>query len=173
MNKEIIQTITSKETSINTLNKSYKDIVDKYPRATTILDFGCGKYNKNMEFAEEHGFIWFGVDPYNRSEEWNNDNIKAMYNWCDAPDIIMCNNVLNVIKENKIIFNILNQIYEYAGDKTDVYITIYEGDKSSIGNVTSKGYQRNQKVGEYKSMISEFFDIFEVKGNIIKARKVV
>ena len=169
-----IQEISSANTSIKTLNRVYKEIVGQYPRATTILDIGCGKYDTNMEFAQEHDFIWFGIDPYNRTEEWNEDNIKAMTDWCDAPDIIMCNNVLNVIKENNIILHILNQIYGCAGDETDIYITIYEGDKSGVGKVTTKGYQRNQKVNTYKSLISEFFDIVgTINGNIIKCRKVV
>ena len=169
-----IQEISSKMTSINTLNRAYKEIVSQYPRATTILDIGCGKYDTNMKFANEHDFVWFGVDPYNRSEKWNRENIKAMYDWCNAPDIIMCNNVLNVLKEVNVMMNVLGQIYDYARDETDIYITIYEGDKSGVGKVTTKGYQRNQKLNDYKDYILEFFDVIDIiKPNIIKLRKVV
>ena len=167
------QTITSAGTSINSLNGAYKLIVGEYPKATTIFDYGCGKYDTNMNFATDNGFIWFGIDPYNRSLNWNKSNIDAMKNWCDYPDIIMLNNILNVIKEESIILNILGQVYAYAGENTDIYITIYEGNKSGIGKVTSKGYQRNQKLNHYIDYICEFFDVVEkVSGNILKCKKI-
>lgn len=40
-------------------------------KGTTILDFGCGKYDNNKEFAEANGFEWYGYDPYNRTDEYN------------------------------------------------------------------------------------------------------
>ena len=161
-------------TSINTLNGIYKQIVGKYPRATTILDIGCGKYDTNMNFATEHDFIWFGIDPYNRTEEYNNGTIETMYDWCNAPDIIMCNNVLNVLESKNVIDSVLKQVYDYAGDNTNIYITIYEGNKSGIGKVTTKGYQRNEKVSKYVDYICDFFEIEEKIGsNILRCRKVV
>lgn len=168
------QEISSADTSIKTINGIYKKIVGKYPRATTIFDYGCGKYSDNMDFATENDFVWFGVDPYNRSVDWNKGNIEAMNKWCNAPDIIMCNNVLNVVKEDTIVMQILGQLYAYAGDNTDVYITIYEGDKSGIGKVTSKGYQRNEKLSKYIDYICEFFTVEEKIGsNIYRCRNVV
>lgn len=90
-----------------------------------------------------------------------------------TPNIIVCNNVINVIKENDIIMNVLGILYDFASDETDIYITIYEGDKSGIGKVTSKGYQRNQKRDEYKDFILEVFDVIDIVGsNILKCRKV-
>lgn len=164
----------SASTSINTLNGIYKQIVGKYPRATTILDIGCGKYDTNMNFATEHDFIWFGIDPYNRTEEYNNGTIEAMYDWCNAPDIIMCNNVLNVLESKNVIDSVLKQVYDYAGDNTDIYITIYEGNKSGVGKVTTKGYQRNEKVSKYVDYICEFFEVEEkIRSNILRCRKVV
>lgn len=167
------QSISSADTSTNVINTVYKKIVGKYPRATTIFDYGCGKYNSNIDFATENDFIWFGIDPYNRSAEWNKVNIDAMNKWCNTPDIIMLNNVLNVLKEDSIVLHVLNQVYQFAGDNTDIYITIYEGDKSNIGKVTTKGYQRNEKVSKYVDYICEFFDIKEKIGsNILRVRKV-
>lgn len=166
------QEISSADTSINTINAAYKKIVGKYPQYTTILDYGCGKYDSNMNFAIENDFVWFGVDPYNRSVKWNKANLEEMKSWGDNPDIIMLNNVLNVIKENWIIEQILHQVYNYAGDNTDVYITIYEGDKSGTGKVTTKGYQRNEKLVNYRDYICKYFNVVDVRGNILKVRKV-
>lgn len=173
MVKEIKQIYTSENTSINTLNGAYKNIVGKYPLGTSILDIGCGKYNTNKEFANNNGFVWFGIDPYNRTHEYNETSLNALYNWCKTPDIIMLNNVLNVIAESDVLIDVLGQAYDYAGNDTDIYITIYEGDKSGVGKVTTKGYQRNEKLIKYREYISEWFDVISVKGNILKCRKVV
>jgi hypothetical protein len=169
----IKQKYTSEKTSINTLKSVYKKIVGKYPLGTSILDIGCGKFDTNKEFADSNGFAWFGIDPYNRTPEYNDDSLNALYDWCDAPDIIMLNNVLNVLAEDKVLMDVLGQVYDYAGDDTDIYITIYEGNKSGIGKVTTKGYQRNQKLKEYKDYILEWFDVIDIQGNILKLRKVV
>lgn len=167
------QEISSADTSIKTINGIYKKIVGKYPKYTTIFDYGCGRYDENMRFATENDFVWFGVDPYNRSVEWNKANINEMKTWGDSPNIIMLNNVLNVVKEKFAIEHIVRQVYNYAGENTDVYITIYEGDKSGIGRTTSKGYQRNEKVNNYIDYICEWFEVIEKIGNILKVRKVV
>lgn len=168
----IKQKYTSANTSINTINGAYKKIVGKYPVGTSILDVGCGKYDSNKEFANQNGFAWFGIDPYNRTEEYNDGTIESMYDYTEYPSIIMLNNVCNVIAEDDILMEVLGQVYDYAGDDTDIYITIYEGDKSGIGKVTTKGYQRNDKLINYKDYISEFFNLIDVRGNILKVRKV-
>lgn len=167
------QMYDSAATSINTINGIYKKIVGKYPSSSSILDVGCGKYDSNKDFANDNGFAWFGIDPYNRTTEYNDASLEALYDWCEYPDIIMLNNVLNVIAEDSILMSVLNQVYDYAGEDTDVYITIYEGDKSGVGKVTTKGYQRNQKVVNFKDYICEFFDVEEKIGsNIFRCRKV-
>lgn len=174
MVKEIKQIYTSKNTSINTLNTAYKLIEGKYPIGTLIFDYGCGKYNTNRDFATQCGYCWFGYDPYNRTKKENTENINHVRERRDAPDIVMLNNVLNVIDNVNSINGILSDIYyNYAGDNTDIYITIYEGDKSGVGKVTTKGYQRNEKLIKYREYISEWFDVIFVKGNILKCRKVV
>ena len=175
MNMETMQTISSAGTSINTLNAAYKHIEGKYPIGTVIFDYGAGKYNTNRDFASKCGYSWFGFDHYNRTREENLENLKHLKEMRGYADIIMLNNVLNVIDNENEIIRILSSIYyNYSDEDTDIYITIYEGDKSGIGKTTTKGYQRNQKVNDYKDYICEFFDIEEKIGsNIFKCRKVV
>lgn len=166
------QQYSSAQTSIATLNRIYKLLPDMgYEENSIILDYGCGKYDKNKDHAVQNKFMWFGYDPYNRSEEENNKTSQFMK--VTEPDIIICSNVLNVIKEDSAMINVLNQIYNYSSDDTDIYITIYEGNKSDVGAETSKGYQRNSKLNKYKDYICEWFDIVNtIKPNIIKCRKV-
>jgi hypothetical protein len=167
----IEQKYTSEKTSIATINKIYKLLPELgYEKETIILDYGCGKYNKNKEEAEKHGYRWFGYDPYNRSEIDNELALRLMK--LVKPHVIVCSNVLNVLESKAIIQNVISEIYNYSAEDTDIYITIYEGDKSGVGKVTTKGYQRNEKVNDYKDYICEWFNIEYVKGNIIKCRKV-
>ena len=64
-------------------------------------------------------------------------------------------------------------ILNYVKDTTIVYIQIYEGDKSGIGKVTSKGYQRNLKSKYYLSFIENIFKDYNIKcnGNIFEVFK--
>ena len=165
------QTITSASTSINTLNKAYKLIENEYTNGSLVFDYGCGKYNTNKEYAEECGYEWLGYDPYNRSEDENIVCIRRLEN--KYPEVIMCNNVLNVLENSNIINNVLCDISHHAGKDTDIYITIYEGDKSGVGKVTTKGYQRNEKLNNYIGYINEWFDVVCKTGNILICRKVV
>ena len=168
------QKISSAKTSIATVNKIYKLLPEMgYKPKTRILDFGCGSYDLNQKEAEKYGYTWLGYDPYNRSEAENKLTLDCLA-YAD-PHVIVCSNVLNVIAEDGILMNVLNQIYNYAGNDTDIYITIYEGDKSGVGKETTKGYQRNEKLNNYIWYISEWFDVEKVKGcsNILKCRKVV
>ena len=167
------QKISSANTSINVINTIYKHIVGKYPLGTSILDIGCGRYESNREYANDNGFAWFGIDPYNRTKEYNEASLKTLYNWCKAPNIIMLNNVLNVIAELDVVEDVLYQVYNHAESNTDIYITIYEGDKSGIGKVTTKEYQRNEKLIKYIEYVNKLFSIEEKIGsNILRLRKV-
>lgn len=166
------QKISSARTSIATVNRIYKLLPEMgYHPKTLILDFGCGKFNKNKEEAEKHNYQWLGYDPYNRSEEENKTTLKVMD--LITPDVIICSNVLNVIQENNVMMNILDQIYDYADVDTDIYFTIYEGDKSGVGKETTKGYQRNEKLDNYKDFILEWFDVEDIiQPNILKCKVV-
>lgn len=166
------QKITSAATSISSINRIYKLLPEMgYKPKTRILDFGCGKYNKNQNEAEKNGYIWLGYDPYNRSKEENKMTLDCL-EYAD-PHVIICSNVLNILDNDIVLMDVLGQIYDYASDDTDIYITIYEGDKSGVGKVTTKGFQRNWKLDKYKDFILEFFNVVDIKGNILKCRKVV
>lgn len=104
-----------------------------------ILDYGAGKYTDHIRrFCETRGFIYKAFDPYNGSD-WDWD----LY----VPDVIVCSNVLNVIREDEVI----NEIHNYITSYNCVYfITTYEGDKTGVGRATKEDcWQRNQKLSSY------------------------
>lgn len=150
---------TSADTSINTLNRVYKNYVSSMPIGTTILDYGCGKYNTNREFAENCGCTWFGYDPYAKTTEENNVAINC------EPDYVICSNVLNVIDNDEVIKSIIADIKNM---KVQAFFTIYEGNKSGVGKETKKNcWQRNEKVVDYIPMLREFYSTVIRDGNIL------
>ena len=166
MKTNLIQKYTSKDTSINVVNKIYTHY--DFIEGSHILDYGGGKYDKNIEYMKNKNSFVYVYDKYNRSKDYN-ATTKGI---CSKrpPDYIVCSNVLNVIYEDEIIEEILEDIYLYA-ENAIVLFAIYEGDKSGIGKETTKGYQRNQKIKEYLKYIEEYFEVIKIKKGIIECRR--
>ena len=149
------QKYSSKNTSLNQIPKVAKMI--EYYEGCVVLDYGCGGYNKTKEYIEELGGIYYGYDPYWKSET---ENIVALS--CE-PDVVICANVLNVIMEDEIIEEIVATLARY---NSTVMVQVYEGDKSGEGKPTTKGYQRNAKASEYQKLLEKYFDFVHKRGNI-------
>ena len=158
------QEYSSKDTSINVVNKVYK--VYKFRENSRVLDYGGGKYNTNIEYMKKKNVDIVVYDKYNRDKA---NNSKALRN--NYYDYIVCSNVLNVIKEDEIIEEIILHMIELGKRDTIYLYAIYEGDKSGIGKATSKGYQRNQKTIYYMNMLMYYFSSVEKKNDIIICRK--
>lgn len=156
------QEYSSKDTSISVVNKVYKQY--NFRPFTTVLDYGGGKYDKNKDYMQQKQVNVLVYDKYNRSEE---ENLYAL----SVPhyDYLVCSNVLNVIKEDVIIDEILKHMRSL---NADLYLfAVYEGDKSGTGKVTKKGYQRNQKLAFYKSLLEQYFTKVENKKGILVCKK--
>ena len=162
-----MQKYTSKNTSINTISKIYTQM--EFLENSVILDYGCGKYNTSIEYMKHKDCIVLPFDKYNRTELENNNTLQYVSNY--DLDYIVCSNVLNVIYEEDIIKNIIKDIYNYSKKNTIIYISIFEGNKSGIGKVTTKGYQRNEKYKEYLKYLEPYFDITIKKQIFICKRK--
>lgn len=157
--------ITSKNTSINSkklpaiynrLNweELLREWADKtrFESTPIVLDIGCGRYTDHIEhFLATKGFIYKGYDPFWKSEEENKKCLAL------KPFIVICSNVLNVIKDKEVYRNIqsLARSFHYR-DKfyreqpSFFFITVYEGDRSYIGQITKKDcYQRNLPLNAY------------------------
>lgn len=148
------QKYTSKDTSINTVSAVYKNIV--FPQGSVILDYGGGKYDTNKIYMKENFNCEVLVyDPYNRSKEYNQKVIQYFQQY--PAFFVVCSNVLNVIQEDKVILEILQNIYSLMNKQSILYIKIYERDKSGTGCETNKGWQRNQKTDTYISYIIKVF----------------
>lgn len=155
------QEYTSKDTCINTVSAIYKYI---YAPNAKILDYGGGKYDTNAEYMKKKCNADVLVyDPFNRSVEHNN-RVRGFFFNCKAK-IVVCSNVLCVIKEDEIIKSVLINIKQLMALDGVLYIKVYERNRSGIGCVTKKGWQRNQRTDEYIPLIRE---VFGMDYNIIK-----
>lgn len=148
------QTYLSKDTSVNTVSRVYTKRGNEMEGA--ILDYGGGRYDTNADYMKRtYDKVLLVYDPYNR-DKVHNGNIRAFFRLY-PPMTIVCSNVLNVIKENNVIRDILLDMKSFMCDNTIVYITVYERDKTGIGCETSKGWQRNEKLQVYLRFVETIF----------------
>lgn len=164
----MIQKITSKNTSINSskLPVIYNKIdFSKFRNGFNILDYGCGKFNNGRDYITSIGGNWWGYDPFNRTEE---ENMLCHGNYYDC---IICSNVLNVISDTLIIYEIIKQIFNKVTlRKQAIFVTVYEGNKSGIGKITKEDcYQRNEPLSNYVKYFNAVFctNDFVIKKGVI------
>lgn len=148
------QAISSAGTSIKQVPAILNKIaqVMKMPAAffasiTDVLDMGGGKYDLLTEKLAELGIRNYVLDPFNRLPEHNNFVIAKLAA-CGA-DMAICSNVLNVIKEPEARRNLHKMIKRLTKGDGLVFYTVYEGDKSSKGKKTTKGWQANRPTQSY------------------------
>lgn len=148
-----MQEYTSKNTSVNThkLPRVFRDIDLKKLKGKTIFDYGAGKYETVRlvtDFLALYDIDYIPFDLYNLSD---GDNFYAWEKRHDA-DLYICSNVLNVIKENDIVQDIITEINKLCNNSPlkGYIFKIYEGDKSHIGKNTKKDcWQKNETKDYY------------------------
>lgn len=166
------QEYTSADTSINTVSAVFKKLGSLC--GEVILDYGGGKYDSNKDYMEQmYNTLVLVYDPYNRTPE---HNYKVLSYFTQKPARhVVCSNVLNVIKEDEVISDIIRHIYSLMAKNGWLYIKIYERDKSGIGCKTTKGWQRNQRLVEYKSFIEKGFNgncLIQIKNDLMYVKKL-
>lgn len=142
---------TSRKTSINSsrLPKGVSEVIRLGVNGKVVFDYGCGLYGNSKVAVEQNGGYYVGFDPYNQGMM---DNIAALYilMFCDLIDVIVCSNVLNVIKNDSVVKAIITDISELSPSPGLAVINVYEGDKSGVGKLVREDqYQRNEKTSVY------------------------
>lgn len=160
--------ITSANTSINSkkLPAIYNKInFSNFDDGFSVLDYGCGKFNNAKDYINSINGMWYGYDPYNRTQEEN--NIALSQN----TDCIICSNVLNVLFDAGAIFEIVRDIYgRIEKNQHRAFIAVYEGNKSRVGKITKKDcYQRNEPLVDYLKYFDAVFgkNVFTIKKGVI------
>jgi hypothetical protein len=159
------QTITSAGTSIKQVPAILNKIIQvmKMPAAffasaRDVLDIGGGKYDLLTDKLAENGIRNWVLDPYNRSEEHNLLVKKKLE--VRRADFTICSNLLNVIREvadRRLVHRVIKNLSSPEGQ---VFITVYEGDKTSKGKKTSKGWQANRPTKSYlRELRREYYGV--------------
>lgn len=159
--------ITSQNTSVNQIPALHRWYVNNatYNNETILLDYGCGKYNKGMDFLiNSTGALVLGYDPYNRPEDYNNKSISKLDE--GLIDVSLVANVLNVINSENDRYKVIQNV-SYSNE---AYFTMYEGDTLGTGRKTIKGWQENRKTNTYIEEIEKYFSNVTRKGKTIIAK---
>lgn len=158
------QTITSAKTDLKQVPAILKLLKDNLMRPALfwaetreILDYGGGAGDKLTTKLAKLGVRNLILDPFNRSAE-HNTFVRSLLKVTPA-DHAFCSNVLNVIKEPAVRMEALREIAELTDPEGWVFITVYEGDKSSRGKRTKDDcWQANRPL---KSYVREVHKIFQ------------
>lgn len=166
------QNYTSANTSMNC--NSLPTAFSKCRAYGRVLDYGCGKFTNMIKLhVNEQGAKYFPYDKYNMDEGTNEATmyIGQKYGF----DTVFCCNVLNVIDNDNVVWEILHTMFNLLNNHSKMYIQIYEGNKTGIGKVTKTDcYQRNEKTHDYEKFFGAFQGApFSVKyhSNIIEIVK--
>lgn len=161
---------SSKNTSVNSKRPAaIYDFIGYEMRGCAVLDYGCGKYFlKSKEYAKQYkpASMMF-YDPY-----WKHQSLSYK-----TFDIIICANVLNVLKEERDIYQCIENCINLLEIGGKIFIQIYEGDKTGIGRETKPDcWQRNEKTENYiyyfRNLIKHGYSVKIYKNYIILADEI-
>ena len=150
-----MQRRTSAGTSINSkkLPSIYKKVGAKIKPDAVFIDVGCGKYTEHItKYATEREAVAFFYDPYNQSDDVNEEALMAAYN--RNVDFALCSNVLNVIDTDDGVMECIQNAVNLGGGTA--FFTVYEGDGKGVGRETKRDcWQRNEKLRSYAKYVPE------------------
>lgn len=166
------QNYTSANTSINV--GKLPSAFSKYRAYGRVLDYGCGKFTRVIKLhVIDQGAKYYPYDKYNMDECVNEYSMYIGHKY--GFDTIFCCNVLNVIDNDNVIWEILHTMFNLLNNHSKMYIQIYEGNKTGKGEPTKVDcYQRNEKTHDYERFFGAFQGApFSVKyhSNIIEVVK--
>jgi len=156
------QTITSAGTDLKQVPAIFKLLNDNlvlpeifWSTTDEILDYGGGASDKLTDKIAELGVRNLVLDPFNRSDE-HNAFVRRLLSIKPA-DHAICSNVLNVIKSPAARMAALREIAELTSPEGYVFVTVYEGNKSSRGKRTTRGWQNNRPLKSYVREVRKVF----------------
>lgn len=167
------QEYTSAKSCIKQIPAGFK-IVDKYfiwYKGTVNLDIGGGKYDLMTEALKEKGVENLVYDPYNKSQE-HNDNVMDRVSRMHGVHTVTIFNVLNVIKEREIQIEALKLAYNALKLGGMVFVrSTYKNPKKASGVTKSGTFQHYLTQEEYLEIVKEVFPEAKLKFGIIFAHK--
>lgn len=134
-----------------------------------VLDLGGGAWDFGMEYLGArgaHGVVYDpGARPYAHTAR-----VQPIVD-AGGFDRVIVAHVLNVIEDPQDRRMLLETARRTLRPGGVVYLTIWEGDRSSIPLRTERVYQRNAPVAVYLGEINAVFARVKVRGDWIEARR--
>lgn len=134
--------------------------IDFWRTHSCVLDIGGGKYDLLTGALKRLGATNWVLDPYNRTARHNERVEKALRR--RPADAVLCSNVLNVVRSSSARRDIHAKIKALSKHDAVVFFTVYEGDKSSVGRFTTKGWQANRPTRHYIPELNKEYSRVEV-----------
>lgn len=120
-------------------------------------DIGGGRFDKTTEELRRAQVANIVYDPYNRSDEHNEQALEALRKGTTTATIA---NVICVIAEPEV----RAEVVALAAQTAPVaFFDVYEGNGSGIGGETRDGWQENRKLDTYVDEIAPFFSQVEIR----------
>lgn len=165
------QQFTSANTSINKFKVPALFKAYDWKPGTWNLDYGAGKYDNATEYLKTRGVDNVSYDPYNRTEQ-ENENALSLTLLYGGADTVTISNVLNVIAEKEVRKQVLEHAHEILTYCGECVISVYEGDRTGTGRQTGKDqWQNNMRLDEYMDEVKEVFGNVAKRKGLIIARK--
>lgn len=164
------QAITSADTSINSIKVpavfSAVRRLGAEGFGAVNLDYGGGRFDTATAYLAPitENLIY---DPFNRSKEHN----AAMRKRARTAETATISNVLNVIAEAAARRFAVSEALKMIQPGGRVFITVYEGDRSGKGRITSSGYQLNQPLSFYETELRSMGFTVARKGPLLIVTK--
>jgi hypothetical protein len=168
-NKSLVQKYTSALTSINDkkLPSTFTNRLFDTPPNSINVDLGGGKFDNGTEALKERGITNLIIDPFNRTDEFNNRNEEIAKKNNVAS--VTVNNVLNVIMEPEIRDALIKKAKSYLKNGGKAFFLIYYKPNKKAGP-TPKGWQNHMLPAEYLPEIQKYFGDVQLRGNLIIAQ---
>lgn len=136
-------------------------------KGDVIVDIGGGKYDHGKEAILAKGAKSVHVlDPFNRTAKHNKTEAAKLAKAPANKGLIA--NVLNVIPTEMARANVIKAARRYVKPGGKVYISVYEGDRSSKSRETSKGWQEHRPLKSYLDEVKAIYPDARIeKGYIV------
>lgn len=164
---EMSQEYKSSLTSLPQVAATFKSHLFDTPSGEINVDLGGGKYDIATEYLKQRGIINLVIDPYNRSDEFNqkNENIareRGAYS-------VTVNNVLNVIKEPEERENVIKRAKSFLNEGGKCFFLIHYKKGETARKTKKDSWQNHMPPRDYVPEISKYFTNIRIVGNLIVA----
>lgn len=132
----------------------------------STFDFGAGKKGKIDDFYSDLGIRYLPYDPFNRTNEENDQSINSLE--YEGTAIATCANVLNVIEDSNLAI-VISRLHHWTMETTKgiCFVSVYHKPSLPINRQVNGHFQRNQSIDWYIPHLKKCFSRVEKQGKLL------